>query len=227
MTKQEYFGKWLSIIDFKELDNIIKRIKDSNISICPLSKDIFKAFNLCSLENLRVVIIGQDPYPTLRNGKPIATGIAFANSKDTPEEEFSPSLDVLKESVIDFTIPHRYTNFDASLENWEEQGVLLLNTALTCETGKIGSHGLLWRPFIKSLLLNLSKSTVGIVYVLMGSSAQSFESYINKDFNHIIKVRHPSFYARTKTLMPSEIWKQINSILIGQNGYGIEWYKEN
>jgi uracil DNA glycosylase len=60
----------------------------------------------------------------------------------------------------------------------------------------------------------------------MGSVAQSFEPYIEKKFNHVVRIRHPSYYARTKTRMPSDIWKEVNQILISQNGYGIEWYKE-
>ena len=135
-------------------------------------------------------------------------------------------MEILKESVIDFTIPHRTIIFDPSLEKWEEQGVLLLNSALTCQQGKVGSHSLLWRPFIKSLFTNLSEQACGIVYILMGTDAQSFETYINKQFNHIIRIRHPSYYARTKTKMPSNIWQDVNNILIGQNGYGIEWFKE-
>ena len=135
-------------------------------------------------------------------------------------------MEILKESIIDYTIPHRTTIFDPSLEKWEEQGVLLLNSALTCQLGKVGSHSLLWRPFIKSFLTNLSKQKCGIVYILMGTDAQSFEPYINKQFNHIVRIRHPSYYARTKTKMTSHIWQDVNNILISQNGYGIKWYQE-
>lgn len=222
MTIQDYFGDWSKVVDLTEADRIMKTLKASNQPICPQLKDIFKAFRLCSFNDLRVVVIGQDPYPQ----KGVATGIAFANSSDTPVDSFSPSLEVLRESVIDFTIPHRTTIFDASLEKWEEQGVLLLNSALTCQQGRVGSHSLMWRPFIKSLLTNLSEQTCGIVYVLMGSEAQSFEPYINKRFNHVIRIRHPSYYARTKTQMPSSIWQEVNDILISQNGYGIQWYTE-
>ena len=222
MTIEEYFGDWSKIVDLKEADRILKSLTLSKQSICPQFKDIFRAFKLCPFKELRVLIIGQDPYPQ----KGIATGIAFANSPNTQEDSYSPSLEILRESVIDYTIPHRTTIFDPSLEKWESQGVLLLNSALTCQLGRVGSHSLLWRPFIKSLLTNLSKQTCGIVYVLMGTEAQSFEPYINKQFNHVIRIRHPSYYARTKTKMPSEIWQEVNNILIGQNDYGIEWYQE-
>ena len=222
MTIEEYFGDWSTVVDLKEADRITKRLSASGNVICPSLKDIFKAFRLCSFHNLRCVVLAQDPYPQ----KGVATGLAFANRTNTPESSYSPSLGILKESVIDYTIPHRRVNFDPSLEKWEAQGVLLLNSALSCEIGRVGSHVLLWRPFITSFLTNLSKCSTGIVYVLMGNQAQSLESCIDKRFNHVIRIRHPSYYARTKTRMPSDIWRQVNQILIGQNGYGIEWYQE-
>jgi uracil-DNA glycosylase len=226
MTAEEYFGDWTKVLNVKEAEETLKITLKSGNKICPASKDVFKAFRLCPLKNLRVLVLGQDPYFNTRNGKPVATGIAFANSTDTLEEDYSPSLNIIKESVIDFTLPHQRIIFDQSLEKWEEQGVLLLNTALTCIEGRPSSHTLLWRPFIKSLLTNLSKHTTGIVYVLMGNSAGSFEDYIDIRFNHVLKTLHPAYYARTKTNMPSDVWREINKILIGQNGYGIEWYKE-
>ena len=221
MTIEEYFGDWSKVVDLKEADRILRKLSASNRVICPQLQNVYKAFRLCPFDNLRVVILGQDPYPNK-----MATGIAFANPKDTAEKDYSPSLEVLKESVINYTIPHRTTTFDPSLEKWEAQGVLLLNAALTCELGRAGSHSLMWRPFIRSFLINLSKHSCGIVYVLMGTQAQGFEMFINKQANHVIRIRHPSYYARTKTKMPSDIWQNINNILIGQNGYGIEWYNE-
>ena len=222
MTIEEYFGDWSAVVDLKEADRITKRLSASQHLICPSLKDIFKAFRLCPLNSLRVCIIGMDPYPQ----KGVATGLAFANHANTPESSYSPSLGILKESVIDYTIPHRRINFDPSLEKWEAQGVLLLNSALSCEIGRVGSHVLLWRPFITSFLTNLSRCSTGIVYILMGSQAQSLESYIDTKSNYVIRIRHPSYYARTKTRMPSDIWRQVDQILIGQNGYGIEWYQE-
>jgi len=235
MTIQEYFGPWQQVINLQEADSLIQRLcmlaHRDNLIICPQIKDIFKAFHLCPLSSLRVVIIGQDPYPTLSGcgtttSIPVATGIAFANRPSTPSSSFSPSLSVLSDSVIDFTVPHGIINFDPSLEKWEEQGVLLLNSALSCIAGQPGSHSLLWRPFISSLLTSLSRHTVGIVYVLMGSQAQSFRHCINEQSNHVLCTKHPAWYARNHSRMPSSIWHDINSILIGLNGYGIQWYSE-
>ena len=223
MTVGEYFGDWSKVIDLKEADRILKKLSSSDVPVCPPLKDVFKAFTLCPLNNLRVLILSQDPYPQ----KGVATGIAFGNSKDTPIESYSPSLGIIRESVIDFTRQHGITIFDPSLEKWEEQGVLLLNSALTCQLGRVGSHTLLWWPFMKSLLTNLSCYHTGVVYVLMGNQAQNLEPFINSRFNHTIRIRHPSWYARNKTRMPSDIWNEVNEILIGQNGYGIEWYQEH
>ena len=224
MTIQEYFGDWSKLIDLQLANSIMKKLSmlSCHDNLCPSLNNVFKAFKLCPLNSLRLVILGQDVYPQ----RGVATGLAFANSPDTPEKSYSPSLEVLRESVIDYTIPHRTINFDPSLEKWASQGVLLLNSALSCEVGRIGSHILLWRPFIKSLLIGLSKYHTGIVYILMGTVAQSFEPYINTQFNHVVRIRHPSWYAREKKSMPSDIWRETNSILTGLNGSAINWYEE-
>lgn len=235
MTIQEYFGDWSAVIDLNEANRIMQRLSMQQHCCCPNLKDIFKAFRLCPFHSLRVVIIAQDPYSNLRSvccnsiavKTPVATGLAFANAADTPKSSYSPSLEVLMESVIDYTVPHRTITFEPDLEKWEEQGVLLLNSALTCETGKAGSHALLWRPFMTSFLTNLSKCSSGIVYVLMGRQAQSFLPYINQYTNHVLLCQHPAWYARQRLRMPSDIWQQVNTILTSLNGSGIEWYKEN
>lgn len=226
MTIEQYFGDWTKAIDLQQANKIMRYLASLRQPVCPNIKDIFKAFRLCPLSKVRVVIIGQDPYFNYINNVPVATGLAFANASDTLEKNYSPSLKVLRDSVIDFTMPHNSIIFEPDLESWEEQGVLLLNTSLSCIKGSPRSHTLLWRPFITSLLANIPKYNYGLVYVLMGSDAQSLEPYIEHQYNHIIKCRHPAYYARMKEPMPSDIWKKINDILIAYNGYGIQWYKE-
>ena len=227
MSIEEYFGDWSKVINIKEADKILKTLVKSKHIICPKVKDIFKAFTICSLNDLKVVILGQDPYFDLVKGVPRATGIAFGNSIETSQDNYSPSLEILMESVIDFSYPHGNITFDSSLEKWEEQGVLMLNSALSCIAGKAGSHYLLWRPFIISLLSSLSTYYSGIVYVLLGSTAQGYASYINQNNNYIIKEKHPSWYARNRCTMSSDLWYQVNDVLKGLYGYGIEWYKED
>lgn len=227
MTIEEYFGDWQKVINLQEVKAISQKLLPLKEAICPHLKEVFKAFHLCPFKDLRVVILGQDPYPNLLNHNSVATGLAFANHPNTPSSQLSPSLKVLRESVINFSLPHGLTNFDVSLEKWEEQGVLLLNSALTCLKGQPGSQTLLWRPFISHFLQRLSEHCSALIYVLMGSQAASFEPSIRKDSGYILKCKHPAFYARTKEPMPSSIWQEINQILIRLNGYGIQWYIEN
>ena len=218
-----YFEEWLKVIDKAELNkvtNILGRMY-RNTPICPAQKDVFNAFKYCKLSDLKIVMIGQDPYPQINT----ATGILFGNSKETPEELLSPSLKIIKEAVINFEMPHNCIIFDNSLLSWAKQGILMINGALTVEMNKIGSHTMLWRPFISKLLSNLSIYP-GIIYVLFGKQAQTFEPYIKKN-NYIIKVEHPAYFARTNTKMPYKVFKDINDIMIKQYGETIKWYEEN
>lgn len=222
MTISNTFNDWERLIDTKLLLSTLNQLNIT--SICPSKENVFKAFQKCNFKDLKVVMLGQDPYPQ----KGVATGILFGNSKDTLEKNLSPSLKVIKEAAIDYTIFHNYPiEFDNTLESWANQGILMLNSALTCEINKIGSHTMLWRPFISSLLHNISKNTSDIVYVLFGQQAQTLEPYISKNNNYIIKVNHPAFYARTNTRMPSDIFNEINKYL-REHYYGktIKWYKE-
>ena len=221
MIKEEYFGDWLQILPNKEMMDIIKKLIPIKNQICPDFKNIFKAFHKCPYRALRLIILGQDPYPQ----QSVATGLAFANYNYVSEDNLSPSLQVLKESIINYEVPHNLIIFASELEEWAEQGVLLLNTALTCEVNKPGSHSLLWRPFICQLIKNICDYNSGVVWLLLGNSAKSFKPYINKH-HYIIEAKHPSFYARTHEKLPYHIWHDINKILIGLNGYGITFYKE-
>lgn len=217
MTIKEYFKDWLPLIDTKELYKALSKINKNNI--CPEYNNIFRAFNLCDYRNCKVICIGQDPYPQ----KGVATGIAFGNKPDIIE--LSPSLEVIKESVINFEIPHNLITFDQTLEDWERQGVLMLNSSLTCEINKVGSHSMVWRPFIIKLLQNLSRVNPGIVYVLFGSRAQILEPYISKN-NYIFKIEHPAYFARINKQMSSDIWYNINKIVYNIYNEEIKWFKE-
>ena len=125
-------------------------------------------------------MLGYDPYPQ----KGVATGILFGNSKNTIE--LSPSLNIIKESCINFEVPRNSIIFDPTLESWCKQGILMLNSALTTKIGYTGVHTMIWRPFIKQLLIKLSEYNTGIIYVLLGDIAKSFKPFIGK----IVKITH-------------------------------------
>ena len=163
------------------------------------------------------------PYPQ----KGVATGVLFGNKADVPEDKLSPSLQVVKEAAINYEMPHGVITFDQTLESWAEQGILMINSALTCEMNKVGSHGMLLRPFISKLLKNLSEHDTGIIYVLFGKQAQTFEPYINKQLNDIIKTEHPAYFARTRQKMSYGVFTDINKLLKEKYGTEIEWYQDS
>lgn len=222
MTIDDYFGKWLKVIDQNELYKVLRVINSiyEERTVMPAYEDIFKAFQLCPYDELKIVFIGQDPYPQAN----IATGILFGNKEGTTE--LSPSLEVVKEACIDYTLPHNHIDFDVTLESWARQGILMLNAALTVELNTPTSHTMIWRPFMTKLLKNLSIHESGIIYALFGNLAQTFKPYINSSFNSIFEIKHPAYYARNQEAMPSKFFVDINEAIKGKYGKPIEWFKE-
>ena len=195
MTINEYFGDWMKVLDRNETIKIMNWLKTTNSStLCPSIKNVFKAFKLCSYNECKVIFIGQDPYPQ----RGVAQGVLFGNSSDTPEDKLSPSLKVVKESVINFDIPHNLITFDPTLESWAKQGILMLNSALT----------------------------TGIIYVFFGNQAKSLNTYINNNNNYKLFIEHPAYYARLNKRMPSDIWYTVQKLVHNIYGTSIEWYKE-
>lgn len=223
MTIEEYFGDWKGLIDMRELGIVLGKLNKVNPAlVCPSMANIFKAFELCSHKDLKVVMLGMDPYPQ----KGVATGVLFGNRADVSEDNLSPSLKVIKEAAINYEMPHSVITFDQTMESWARQGILMINSALTCEMNKVGSHTMLWRPFISKLLKNLSENDTGIIYVLFGKQAQTFKPYINKQYNDVLEIEHPAYFARRNTSMPSDIFYEINRLLKGRYNTTIEWYKK-
>lgn len=223
MTIEEYFEDWMEVIDKAELIRVSVWLSKQNpVTLCPSHANVFKAFTLCSYKGCKVVFIGQDPYPQ----KGVATGVLFGNNKDTPEDKLSPSLDVIKEASVNYEIPHQELVFDNTLESWCSQGILMLNSALTCKVNEIGSHVLNWRQFMINLIKNLSNKKPGLIYVLFGRQAQSLKPYIDMNNNDCIEVEHPSYFARTNTKMPNDIFLNINRILKDRNDTIIQWYQD-
>lgn len=224
MTLEEYFGRWMRVIDKRELESVLSKLgpEYKRKPICPAQNNVFKAFEVCPYDKLKVVMLGQDPYPQ----KGVATGILFGNKEGTRDEDLSPSLQIIKEAAINFEIPHNCIIFDSTLESWAKQGILMINSALTVEMSKIGSHVMLWRPFIASLLKKLSENEAGIIYVLFGKQAQTFKPYINKQFNIVLEENHPAYFARTGEVMPHTIFEQISKLTKEVYGMPITWYQE-
>lgn len=216
---------WCKVIDdgllLSTLSSIEKQVH-SGISISPDMEHVFEAFKACKYRDLNIVMLGQDPYPQ----KNVATGILFGNRDDVPDDKLSPSLKVIREAVICPEKPHSGVLFDNTLREWSVQGILMINSALTVETGHVGSHTMIWRPFISSLLKRISEDSTGIIYVLFGNQASTFKPYINSRFNYILEEKHPAYYARKGIRMPSTVFNEINRIMLSNYGKTIKWFKE-
>lgn len=220
MSFEEYFGGWIKVIDKKELNSVVGKVSlIKRDLLCPSYHDIFKAFNLCPYDTLKVVMIGQDPYPQ----KGVATGILFGNKEET---NMSPSLEIVKEACINFEISHNSIIFDPTLESWAKQGILMVNSALTCEVNKVGSHTMMWRPFMTKLLRNLSEINTGIIYVLFGEDAKTLKPYINSKSNIVLEEKHPAYYARTGSRMPSTVFEEVGKLTKQKYGEPIIWFQE-
>lgn len=213
---EEYFGEWLRVLDRVELLKVmnILDVEYSKKLITPCKSNVFRCFKETQLSDIKVVLIGQDPYPQ----KDVATGLLFANHKEVSEEHLSPSLQIIKESVLNFEVPHYCCTFDPEMKEWAKQGVLLLNSALTCEVNKPGSHTMIWRMFIAKLLSNLSSYNSSIVYVLFGNQAQTFKPYLKSSKDYIKEVPHPAYIARMQgTYRYRELIYQLSSTFIEVN----------
>lgn len=217
MDLRDIFGKWMDFLDEKMLlkyRSMLMQCVSNNIPIEPSPEKVFSCFKLTPAESLKAVILGQDPY---FDGS--ATGLAFAN--DMFKEGFknlSPSLKVIRDSVLSLANPEEMPIFDPSLESWAKQGILLLNSALTVKRGVPGSHTQAWNPFIEKLLVAISAQT-NACFILLGKTAWAFKDCIFDNGRGVFMEYHPAYYARNNTPMPNTVWK--NMIGYVQENYGV------
>lgn len=213
---EDFFGDWVKVIDKSSLIDTLNTLdrEKEHFRICPEQQNVFRAFLECSYSSLQVVFLGQDPYPQ----KGVATGILFGNFPDTPPEKYSPSLRVFINSIDKYYNDLPMGDTTPDLTYLSRQGVLMINSALTVRENEVGSHTMLWRKFISSLLHNISIDKPETIFVLFGNQAQTFIPYIQS--SNIIKCPHPAYCARREELLPDifssvdERMKQLGKPLI-------------
>jgi len=209
---------FLQSSDFDKVLAELYRLREDGKRFTPPLKQVFRAFEECPYDKLKVIIIGQDPYPYIN----VADGLAFSCSMT---DKVQPSLRNMFEAIEKTVYQEFPTYQDPNLTRWANQGVLLLNSALTCQVDKIGSHYNVWKEFIAYTMDILNYTDSGLIFVLMGKQAQELESMIG-EHHHIIKVSHPASAAYTKTTWDcSDMFNKINKIINGQNGpeFKINW----
>lgn len=200
---------------FKKLTDFVRGEYLSGKIIYPEPKNIFNAFNLCPLSNVKVVIIGQDPYH--EPGQ--AHGLCFSVEKGT---DFPPSLqNIYKE--IETDLGHKsITNGD--LSSWAKQGVLLLNSTLTVQAHQAASHsGKGWEIFTDAVIKALAQNKKHIVYMLWGSFAQKKAEIVNKNENLVLTSAHPSPLSAYRGFLGNHHFSQANEYLVQNNETPIDW----
>jgi uracil-DNA glycosylase len=185
--------------------------------VFPPGKQIFSAFDHTPFENVKVVIIGQDPYH--KAGQ--ANGLSFSVS---PGISKPPSLvNIFKELNTDLNIPIAQSG---NLEPWAEQGVLLLNATLTVREGQAASHhGKGWELFTDEVIRKISAQKKGVVFLLWGRFAHTKEELIDKNRHFILKAAHPSPLARG-AFFGCKHFSKTNELLIQQGLSPIDWRLE-
>ena len=202
---------------FKNLVQFLEAECDAKKNIYPDRKVIFRALESVDFPDVRVVILGQDPY----HGQGQATGLSFA----VPNECFPkpPSLrNIFKEIESDFSLVLPKNQSD--LTGWAEQGVLLLNTVLTVQASEPLSHrdrG--WELFTDRVLAELNRRKEPIIFVLWGSHAQKKKSSINLSRHVVLESAHPSPLSAYRGFMGSKVFSKVNQHLVRFGGGPIRW----
>ncbi len=180
----------------------------------PPKELIFRALDLTSFDDIKVVILGQDPY----HGDLQANGLSFSVSDQVKSP---PSLkNIYKELESDLGIL-KTTN---ELDSWAQQGVLMLNATLTVKAHEPNSHkDIGWEYFTNYVISEISKQKIGVVFVLWGAFAQKKEHLIDATQHFILKTPHPSPFSARKGFFGSKPFSKINEYLKKQNKKVIQW----
>ena len=189
-----------------------------NKTIYPKPNEVFNAFRYTDFDNVKVVILGQDPY----HGPNQAEGLSFSVSDDVLKP---PSLkNIFKELESDLGIPFPKHN---SLKPWAKQGVLLLNAVLTVEEHKPASHkGKGWEIFTDDVINILNKREKPIVFILWGAFARSKKSLITNKQHYIIESAHPSPFSARNGFFGSKPFSKTNKFLREKGLEEIDWSVE-
>lgn len=246
MTREKiesYFGpEWVDFMvgfmqseEWTKIEDELKRLTKEKIPFTPGVSSMFRCFKELPLSKVKVVLIGQDPYPTSGGSpvsKPYANGLAFSHAKDL---KIAPSLQMIIDAVeadcyngLNFDKP----GFNTELTQWVEQGVLLLNTALTVPlpvgeqkvSDVAGKHADLWKPFTEYVLKQFGAITRDKIFLAWGAKAQEFTKSISV-FNHFVFMHeHPAAAAREKRAWVCKHFSTTNACIIANKlGDTIKW----
>ena len=229
--KHQFHESWhikiQPFIESEECDKIYAFLKSESKrgkKIAPMSANVFRCFKETSLDNLKVVMMGMCPYHTMKNGVYIADGLLMGCSATN---QLQPSLEqfyggIERELYAGLNLKFQQT---PDVKYLAEQGVLMINAALTTEINKAGSHIALWEPFTKYLLQDVL-ATAGVPYIFLGKDAAKYQPFL-PPFTWSFVTSHPASAAYKHTEWnPEGAFIKVNEILKQNNNYSIEWLYE-
>lgn len=210
-----YLAPQFELPYMRQLKQFLLEQKQAEKVIYPESKNIFNAFNSTPLDQVKVVILGQDPY----HGPGQAHGLCFSVKPGIPAP---PSLqNIYKEIHRDLQLPIPRHGF---LQAWANQGVFLLNATLTVEQGRAGAHqGMGWEQFTDSAIQLVNEQREGVVFLLWGSYAQKKAQLIDSRKHLILRAPHPSPLSAYRGFMGCGHFSQANEYLLRQGETPIDW----
>ncbi len=201
---------------FEQINDFVEQQRRDGKVVYPPENQVFSAFDITPFEDVRVVILGQDPY----HGAQQAHGLAFSV---LPGVKIPPSLRNMYKELADdiegFEAPtHGY------LESWAQQGVLMLNTVLTVEEGKAHSHAKCgWETFTDHIIAQLNERAEPIVFLLWGAHAQKKGQAIDENKHFVLSAPHPSPLSARRGFFGCKHFSQTNELLKSQNLPAIDW----
>ncbi len=226
---------WQQIIEqeqqqdyYCQLQESIAQQRAQGITIFPEENDVFHAFEFCDLADVKVVVLGQDPYHGVGKGdycnQPQAHGLAFSV---TTNIKTPPSLvNIYKELVTD--IKGFITPTHGNLTSWAEQGVLLLNTVLTVQQGQAHSHAKLgWERFTDEIISQINQYNDGCVFILWGAHAQKKGRSIDGSKHLVLNGPHPSPLSAYRGFFGCQHFSKANTWLLNQGKSAIDWRLNN
>ncbi|WJG11324.1 uracil-DNA glycosylase [Aliiglaciecola sp. LCG003] len=201
---------------FQQLMQRVERERTEGKVIFPPADAVFNAFDSTPFEQVKVVIIGQDPY----HGSGQAHGLSFSVKNGV---KIPPSLrNIFKELETD--IAGFSTPTHGNLQGWAQQGVLLLNTVLTVEQGKAHSHARYgWEDFTAHVIQRLSQHRQNLVFMLWGSHAQKKGQIIDQKKHHILTAPHPSPLSAHRGFLGCQHFSKTNRLLLAQGDTPVDW----
>lgn len=216
MSWQQLLGEEKRQPYFVDTLTQIEQARQAGQVIYPPQSDVFNAFKLTELDNLKVVLLGQDPY----HGPNQAHGLAFSVRHGV---RVPPSLqNMYKELALEY--PEFVIPAHGCLEDWAKQGVLLLNTVLTVVATEANSHRHLgWEQFTDKVIAQISTHCQGIVFLLWGSHAQKKGRFIDRQRHYVLEAPHPSPLSAHRGFLGCGHFKQANELLVKQGKAPINW----